>query len=183
MSLACLRYNTGIHEPTGMTPFRAMFGVDAYEVWGEHELGRAMGEPQDLATHLAALHSQLLGRPTKSQQNAAQRYDAAEKDVGPQTRDRILIWSPEIASKDGNKIAWAWLGPYFTTAIPTRFSLIVKAEISNLVARVRPNRVRRISAGAVQTGDLREGVFPDCLRMVDKIRDVKTVIDEETQTV
>ena len=182
VSLACLRYNTGVHESTGMSPFKAMFGVDAYEVWVEHEIERAMGEPQDLATHLAALHRKLLARSTKSQQNAARRYDAAVKDVGLKVGDRVLMWSPENASKEGSKIVLPWLGPYVITATPTTKSLVMKAEHGNLEARVHPNRGRRIPAGAVQTGDPRGGVFPDCLRMVRKIRGVKFQVNGTTGT-
>lgn len=77
MSLAYLRYHTGLHESTDMAPFIGIVSVKAYKVRGEHDLGRAMGEPQDLARHLSELHSKLLSRSTKTQLNAARLYDSA----------------------------------------------------------------------------------------------------------
>ena len=32
IAMACFRYNMTVHEATGMTPFNAMFGVDAFEL-------------------------------------------------------------------------------------------------------------------------------------------------------
>lgn len=38
VAIACFRYNTTVHEATGMTPFKAMFGVEAFELVHELEL-------------------------------------------------------------------------------------------------------------------------------------------------
>ena len=35
VSLACLRYNTGVHEATNVLPFEAMFGFEAFMAWGK----------------------------------------------------------------------------------------------------------------------------------------------------
>ncbi len=37
IAMACFRYNTTVKEATGMTPFKAMFGVDAFEL--DNEIG------------------------------------------------------------------------------------------------------------------------------------------------
>lgn len=33
VALGCFRYNTGVCHATGMTPYKAMFGADDFEVW------------------------------------------------------------------------------------------------------------------------------------------------------
>lgn len=46
-----------------MTPFKAMFGVNAFDTWGELDLnlGRNKEEPGILADSLALLHCNLVG--------------------------------------------------------------------------------------------------------------------------
>ena len=46
--MACFRYNTTVHEATGMTPFKAMFGVDAFEL--DNEIGLQSRIDEDRGT-------------------------------------------------------------------------------------------------------------------------------------
>lgn len=66
MALPCLRYDTIRQTATGLSPFQAMFGIDAFEGWSEVDLDGAEGEPESLAGRLAALHKRLLIQGRKS---------------------------------------------------------------------------------------------------------------------
>ena len=66
VALACLRYNTSAHTATGMTPFEAMFGIQAFEARGEMDLEGVEEESEDLAKRLAALHRTLLSRGSRA---------------------------------------------------------------------------------------------------------------------
>ncbi len=37
IAMACFRYNTTVNGATGMTPFKAMFGIDGFEL--DNEIG------------------------------------------------------------------------------------------------------------------------------------------------
>lgn len=56
VSLACLRYNTSVHEATEMSPFEAMFGIEEFMAWGDLEADRVMEEPYSTVAHLKELH-------------------------------------------------------------------------------------------------------------------------------
>ncbi len=49
----------------------------------------------------------------------------------------------------------------------------IKSEVGNRVARVHANRLRKIDQGAVESGEPRDGAFPDSLPTLGKIRGVK----------
>lgn len=56
VNLACFRYNTSECEATGISPFIAVFGVDAFEAWAEMDIDRESEDPAHLANSLAILH-------------------------------------------------------------------------------------------------------------------------------
>lgn len=71
VSLACLMYNTGIHEAAQVSPFEAMFGIEAFAVWGKVEADRVMREPYCTTGILRELHSRLPAQGMKAHRNAA----------------------------------------------------------------------------------------------------------------
>ncbi len=116
VALAAFRYNTDVCEATRMTPYRAMFGVDAFEAWGEVIMGRDSGEPESLPKGLALLHKALRGRAMSARTRAASLYNRVLKQTTYSPGDRVLLWSTEIESQEGKKVIKPWIGPYTVTA-------------------------------------------------------------------
>ena len=52
VAIVSFRYNTGVCEATGMTPYKAMFGVEAFTAWEEVDRACLEEEPTSLATRL-----------------------------------------------------------------------------------------------------------------------------------
>ena len=150
IALACFRYNTGVCEATGLTPYEAMFGIPAFTSWGAEEASRVRGEPYDLEKHLEALHDRLLSRGVNSRKAASQGYDKGVRGLGFVVGDRVLVWSPEPTSKEGNKIIRPCLGLYRVDEVLSPVSFLLKSELGKKVARVHPNRMNKIAAGASQ---------------------------------
>ena len=91
-------------EATDLTLYEAMFGIPAFMYWGAEEASCVRGEPYDLGNRLEALRDRLLSRGVKSKESAAHRYDKDVRDLGFVFGDRVLVWSPKLASKEGNKV-------------------------------------------------------------------------------
>lgn len=51
-----------------------------------------------------------------------------------------------------------------------RVGYLLETEVGDKVAPVHANRIRRIPDGLIESGDPKDGVFPDSLRMLQKIR-------------
>ena len=169
VALACLRYNTGVHEATQLSPFEAMFGIEAFMAWGDVEADRVMGEPYSMPRHLKELHSRLIRCGMEARRKAAKHYDRNVRGMRLRIGDRVMVWAPDLVSKEGNKVVPSWLGPYVVDQILSDVSYSLRSEIGEVTARVHPNRIRRISQVAIQTADPREGVFPDGLRLLEKM--------------
>ena len=153
-----------------MSPYRAMFGIEPFMAWGPHEAKRITGEPYDLPNHLRDLHAALLSRGMREQDAAAKHYDRKVSGVSFKEGDRVLVWSPDLVSLEGNKLARPWLGPYAVRRMLFSTSYLLESEVGGRHARAHANRMRQISANSLETGDPREGVFPDSLRLIGKIR-------------
>eukprot|EP00171_Calliarthron_tuberculosum_P012597 IDg12597t1 len=169
VTLACYRYNTSFSEAIGMTPFKAMFGIDAFEAWSELDIESYEDEPINLATGLSRLHSHLVGKTSRARVHAAKQYDKAVKETEYHVGDRVLLWSSELAKREGNKTCKPWIGPYKVTSKLGRVGYELKSEVGDLIARVHANRLRKIDKNAVETGQPEDGVFPDSLRILRKI--------------
>lgn len=70
LALACYRYNTGVCAATGMSPYKAVFGIEACEAWGEVDRACFNEEPESLANRLGLLHRQLLSKGKESRARA-----------------------------------------------------------------------------------------------------------------
>ncbi len=173
VALACFRYNSSVCEATGMTPFKAMFGTDAFEAWGELDAERHAGEPGCLAKGLSRLHKVLVGNARKARGRAASHYDKALQETKYNPGDRVLLWPPEINSQEGKKVIKPWIGPYVVVAPLGRVCYELRSEVGDRRARVHANRLRKINDAVVESGEPRDGVFPDSLRMLGKIRGAK----------
>jgi hypothetical protein len=67
LALAQFRYNSTRHAATGMTPYRAVFGSDAFEFdCGLLQRLRTDNDPEELAERLREVHTELMDRGVKS---------------------------------------------------------------------------------------------------------------------
>eukprot|EP00171_Calliarthron_tuberculosum_P002219 IDg2219t1 len=180
VALACFRYNTGTCEATDMTPYKAMFGVDAFEAWNELELDGEEGEPVILSHKLSRLHKHLVNNALRSRLRAAKYYDKTLKETEYKVGDRVLLWSTELAKREGNKGFKPWIGPYTVISQLGRVGYELKSEVGDRTARVHANRLRRIDDEARETGNPEDGVFPDCMRLLKKIAGSETRINAAT---
>jgi hypothetical protein len=67
VTFAAFRYNSSMNSATGVTPYRAMFGVVVFEC--DAGLGLQLHlkeEPEDLPSRLAAVHANLLSAGKRS---------------------------------------------------------------------------------------------------------------------
>ena len=183
VALACFRYNSGINKATQMSPYRAMFGVEPFMAWGTHEAKRITGEPYDLPEHLRDLHATLLSRGICNRKAAAKHYDQRVSGVSFKEGDRVLVWSPDLVGQEGNKLTRPWLGPYVVKMMLSSTGYLLESEVGGCHARAHANRMRKISSTSKETGDPREGVFPDSLRLMGKIRGERRGHDENGRDV
>lgn len=161
VALACFRYNTSVCTATGMTPYQAMFGIEAFEAWGDVDVQFAEYEPESLASRLSNLHKHLLSRAQKARSNAKAQYDKAVREVKFDVGDRVLVWSANLSKGVGCKIVKPWLGPYKITKRLGRVGYELVSEVGNKRTRVHANRLRKLRDNVVETGEPRDGVFPD----------------------
>lgn len=169
VALACYCYNTGVCAATGMTPYKAVFGVEPFEAWGELDLDRVVRVPESLAQSLAVLHRQLLGKALISKARAKVPYDKNVNPISYDVGDRVLPWSIELSKREGKKVVKPWLGPYRVVTRLDNVGYELKAETGGAVVRAHANRLHRIPHCVVETGKPRDGMFQDSLRMLDQI--------------
>ena len=171
--MACYRYNTTVHEATGMTPFKAMFGVEAFEL--DHELAlqdridEDPGVGEELANRLAELHRELLGKGTKARDKAERFYNRAIKESTYEEGERVLVYNPPADLDLGRKLSAPWTGPYKVEKKLSDISYILRSEVGQKIARVHVNRLRRFDESFQETGEPTEGVFPDTRRIIKTI--------------
>ena len=180
MALACLCYNTGVCEATGMKSYQAMFGVEAFTAWGEGDRVCFEEEPTSMATRRGLLHRQLLGKAGVSRARAKKQYD---KKVNPEEYkfgDRVLLYSIKLGREEGNKIVKPWIGPYRVTRKMGHVGYELAAETVHKLVRVHANRLRRISDRIVETVEPQGGMFPDSLRTLDRINDTADRRNKDT---
>jgi hypothetical protein len=90
LSMAQLRYNLTCHAATGMTPYRAIFGSNAFE-FDCCLLARFRADDDPLAARLKEVHAQLLERGVKSRDRATRAYDRAVDEVEFAAGGRVLV--------------------------------------------------------------------------------------------
>ena len=169
IALACFRYNTGVCAATGMTPYKAVFGVDAFEAWGEVDRACFDDEPDSLAERLSLLHKELLSKAGVSRKRAKAQYDKRLNPEIYEEGDRVLLWSVKLNKEEGKKIVKPWIGPYKVTGKLGRVGYELKSEVGDKKVRVHANRLRKIPEGVVETGDPEDGMFTDSLRTLGRI--------------
>jgi transposase InsO family protein len=141
--MSTFRYNTSVHRATGISPYRAMFGVDVFEFDAGVGLKlRLDDEPQDLAERLSAVHRDLLTAGRRSRTSAAKYYEQAVMETRFKIGDRALIYHPPGDAEVGRKLRVPWIGPYSITDKHSPVSYSLKSEIDGKSARAHVNRLR-----------------------------------------
>lgn len=102
-SQACLRYNTEVHDAAQLSPFEAMFGIDAFTAWWEVEADRVMGEPYSTSKHLKELQSTPLKQGMKASRSASSQYNRSIGNLGLLPGDSVMVWAPDLVSKERSK--------------------------------------------------------------------------------
>lgn len=173
VALACYRYNTSVHSATGMTPFRAMFGSEAFDFDAGIALRAGNDERtvEDLATSLRDTHDALYKASKRSRDGAEKAYNRAVREQRFDVNERVLVYNPIDDIQKGRKLRTPWLGPYRVKEVLSPIAYLLESEVEHRIARVHVNRLTRISGDARETMDPREGVFPDTRRLIRKILD------------
>jgi transposase InsO family protein len=168
VAMSTFRYNTSVHSATGQTPYRGMFGVDAFDF--DAGLGlqlRLDEEPTDLPTSLARLHEDMLRGGLRSRDRAARHYDRAVDETMYQEGDRVLVYHPPALTERGRKLRVPWLGPYVVKERLSAVGYVLESVLGGKRARVHVNRLRKIDSETLQeTEDPREGMWPDTRRVL-----------------
>jgi hypothetical protein len=112
MTMLTFLYNATEHSATGITPFRAVFGTDAFEFvcrlmcqW------RVDDHPDNLPERLRYVHGLVLSRVLAARDAAARTYDRAVREVSFQVGDRVLVYDAATSIAQDRKFRRHWLGP------------------------------------------------------------------------
>jgi hypothetical protein len=181
--MATFRYNTSVHQATGISPYRAMFGVDVFEFDAGVGLQlRLDKEPTSLAERLKEVHRDLLEAGKRSRTVAARFYDLSVKETSFEVGDRVLVWHPPGEVEVGRKLRVPWIGPYRVMDQHSPVSYSLKAEVGDKVARAHVNRLRKVEPEAVvETSQPKDGLWLDSRRLLRSILSSRTTADGRVQ--
>ena len=108
IAMACFCYNTTVHEATGVTPYKAVFGIDAFDF--DAELGRWMAMDQevlfadDLPRRIATVHQELISRSLAARMSSAKQYNKLVLDTEFFVGDRVMVYNPQFDKEVGRKL-------------------------------------------------------------------------------
>jgi hypothetical protein len=131
-----------------MTPFKAIFGVNAFDFDAEIRLKTMLYQKEvdeSLADRIRVLEDELYRRGIKARSTAAKQYNRALKEVQFNEGDRVLRFHPPALVQTGRKFRSPWLGPYRIKEKLPPIGYMVELEVSSEVARIHVNRLRRFS--------------------------------------
>jgi hypothetical protein len=169
VTFAAFRYNSSVNSATGVTPCRAMFGVDVFEF--DAGLGlqlRLDEEPDDLPSWLVAVHADLLSAGKRSRSAAEKFYNRAVVEYSYAIGDGVLAFHPPGLVETGQKLRVPWIGPYRIVERQSDVSYVLRSEIEGKSALVHVNRLRKIAEDEdfAETGDPLAGMWPDSRRIL-----------------
>jgi hypothetical protein len=178
--MAVFRYNTSVHEATGITPFKAMLGIDAFEFDAEISWKTILdehNEGESLPDRLRILHDELYRKGVHAQGQAARQYNRALKEVQFDEGERVLLLlhPPELVGQ-GRKLRTPWLLPYRVKEKLSPIGYLLESEVTKEVARVHVNRMKTFPEEFAELGSPQTRVFPDSRRMA--LRDIDSVSDD-----
>jgi hypothetical protein len=175
LPLACFRYNTSVHAATGLTPFAATFGTEAFEFDAELGLRMQLDDRtvQDLPARLRQLHTELFTKSLQARRKAEKYYNKAVDEREYEVGDRVLVYDNEGDVAVGRKLRVPWLGPYRVTEKLSKLNYVLRGELTGAEARSHVNRMARLDERLVEPEDPADGVFPDTRRYIRSIMDMR----------
>lgn len=108
IAIACFRYNRSVNDATGMTPYRAVFGIDAFDF--DAEVGKRKFEDDELASdeslkeRLAKVHRELIEKGIGERMVAARQYKKSSEKLEFKVVDRVMIYHPPLDKKIRRKL-------------------------------------------------------------------------------
>jgi hypothetical protein len=172
--MACFRYNTSVHEATGITAFKAMYGVKAFDFDSEIGLNKMLDDRRDdteLSRKLQSIHNELYQRGLNARISAAKQDYKGLRSVQYKDRDRVLLFHPPVLVEQGRKLRSPWFGPYRIREKLGDVGYLFEAEKSGEVARVHVNRLRNFAESFKEVDSPQNGVFPDSRSLALRIKD------------
>jgi hypothetical protein len=174
LAVAVFRYNTSVHKATGITLFKAMFGIDAFDFDAEIGWKTVLDEQNEgeyLPDRLKSIHDELYRKGIHARGQAARQYNRALKEVQFENGDRVLLFHPPGQVEQGRKLRAPWLGPYRVKEKLSSIGYLLESEVTGEVARVHVNRMRKFAEEFSELGPPQAGVFPDSRRMALRVTD------------
>jgi len=171
LPMATFRYNATQHAATGVTPYRAVYGVDVFEFdCALLQRYREDDEPEELSQRLKEVHGKLFARGSESRDVAARAYDRAVSEVRFEEGARVMVYDDAGAVAQGRKLRTPWLGPYRVEKRLSEVSYMLRAESDARVARAHANRLRLwTSEGEEDARNPEAGLWPDSRRTLRAI--------------
>jgi hypothetical protein len=145
---AVFRYNANCNEATGVSPFRALLGVDPFEF--DASLGFELhleDEPHDVAQRLAEVHGQLYKKAMCSRAAAQMHFDKAVKMCSYAVGNRVLIYHTPGETESCRKLRVPWIGPYRISERHSAVRYSAVSELEGKTARVHVNLLKAVLDG------------------------------------
>ena len=174
LALAVWQYNSSVHSVTGITPFRAMLGVEPWDFTENlhlrfiEEAAQDLASPDALEKELSDLHASLYVSTSRARSQAAKFYDRAVEATTYKSGDRVLIWQPAAAVDTGRKLHVPWLGPCTIRAVVGVVATAV-SDVTGAVVRSHVNRLKIVPDGMVESAGPASSLYPDTRRLIAAI--------------
>lgn len=95
-----------MNSATGVTPYRAVFGVDSFDFGVEANLSIYRDkEPDDLASLLFSVHDGDLQQGVKSRIRAKSNYDEAMDGLDLHQTNKVVVYEPNLTHEEGRKFS------------------------------------------------------------------------------
>jgi hypothetical protein len=186
LAFAVFRYNASCNGATGVSPFRALFGVDPFEF--DACLGlelRLEDEPHDVAQRLAEAHNRLYKKAMRIRAAVQVQNNKAVKMCSYAVGDRVVIYHIPRKTDSGRKLGVPWIGPYRISERHSAVGYTAVSELEGKTARVHFNRLKAVSDGReVDASSPEQGLWPDVrreLRGVMSKRSVRDVVEYQVR--
>ena len=116
LSLACFRCNTSDNSALGIIPYKAVFGIEAFDFDAEVCCGMKIDEEElkneEFAKLVHEIHAKLLSSGVDSRMQAAKQYDILVDKTHCKVGQRVVVFNPRHYLEKGRKLSTPWIGPY-----------------------------------------------------------------------
>jgi hypothetical protein len=148
VAIACFRYNTSVHDSTGIRPFKEMYVVDAFDFESEIGWNKMLDDRRDdkeLSRKLQSMHNELYQRGINASSAATKQYDKGLRSVKYKEGDLVFLFNPPALVEQGRKLRSPRLGPYRIREKPRGVGYLLEAENCLEMALIHVNRLRKFA--------------------------------------